>query len=169
MVEPGIVLDELNRQLRHTGLWFPVDVSTSTRATIGGMAGNNSCGTRSIRYGIMRDNVLAIDALLADGTEARFAEVGHNLAPHAPPEFSSPLWGGVRGGGIPYGQRSSLTLLLPVPPPPGGRGRYGHRRPLPRPAGARRREAAHIAQAFPEVSRRVGGYLIDALLPGDSR
>ena len=84
VVEPGIVLDELNRQLRPTGLWFPVDVSTSSRATIGGMAGNNSCGTRSIRYGIMRDNVLAIDAILADGTEARFAEVGHNLPPLAP-------------------------------------------------------------------------------------
>src|SRR5215813_9580545 len=54
VVEPGIVLDELNRQLKSTGLWFPVDVSTASRATIGGMAGNNSCGTRSIRYGIMR-------------------------------------------------------------------------------------------------------------------
>src|SRR5262245_41247635 len=60
IVEPGIVLDELNRQLRPHGLWFPVDVSTASRATIGGMTGNNSCGTRSIRYGIMRDNVLAI-------------------------------------------------------------------------------------------------------------
>ena len=47
------------------------------------MTGNNSCGTRSIRYGIMRDNVLAIDAILADGSEARFAEVGHNLSPPA--------------------------------------------------------------------------------------
>src|SRR5215510_14177908 len=83
VVEPGIVLDELNRQLKPTGLWFPVDVSTASRATIGGMAGNNSCGTRSIRYGIMRDNVLAIDAILADGSEVRFGEVGHNLAPMA--------------------------------------------------------------------------------------
>ena len=99
VVEPGIVLDELNRQLRPTGLWFPVDVSTSSRATIGGMAGNNSCGTRSIRYGIMRDNVIAIDAILADGSEARFAEVGHNLPPLAPTRFPSPLRGGVRGGG----------------------------------------------------------------------
>ena len=55
-------------------------MSTASRATIGGMAGNNSCGTRSIRYGIMRDNVLAIDAILADGSEARFGEVGHNLS-----------------------------------------------------------------------------------------
>ena len=68
IVQPGIVLDELNRQLKSTGLWFPVDVSTSSRATIGGMTGNNSCGTRSIRYGIMRDNVIAIDAILPDGS-----------------------------------------------------------------------------------------------------
>ncbi|MEE4239733.1 MAG: FAD-linked oxidase C-terminal domain-containing protein [Anderseniella sp.] len=72
LVEPGIVLDELNRQLKPHGLWFPVDVSTASRATIGGMAGNNSCGGRSIRYGMMRDNVLAIDAVLADGTDATF-------------------------------------------------------------------------------------------------
>ena len=55
------------------GLWFPVDVSTSAQATLGGMAGNNSCGSRSIAYGNMVHNVLAIDALLADGTEARSA------------------------------------------------------------------------------------------------
>ncbi|HAP10917.1 MAG TPA: FAD-binding oxidoreductase, partial [Afipia sp.] len=56
VVEPGIVLDDLNRQLKKHGLWFPVDVSTASRATIGGMAGNNSCGGRSLRYGTMRDN-----------------------------------------------------------------------------------------------------------------
>ena len=71
-VEPGLVLDDLNRQLKAHGLWFPVDVSTATRATIGGMAGNNSCGGRSLRYGTMRDNVIGIDAVLADGTPARF-------------------------------------------------------------------------------------------------
>ncbi|GIK88521.1 MAG: glycolate oxidase [Betaproteobacteria bacterium] len=71
-VEPGVVLDELNARLRPHGLWFPVDVSTSAQATIGGMAGNNSCGSRSIAYGNMVHNVAAIDALLADGSEARF-------------------------------------------------------------------------------------------------
>ncbi|MGI9512897.1 MAG: FAD-linked oxidase C-terminal domain-containing protein, partial [Anderseniella sp.] len=76
VVEPGIVLDELNRRLQPHGLWYPIDVSTASRATIGGMAGNNSCGGRSLRYGMMRDNVLAIDAFLADGSEARFAEAG---------------------------------------------------------------------------------------------
>jgi len=80
IVEPGIVLDELNRQLKPFGLWFPVDVSTSSRATIGGMTANNSCGGRSIRYGIMRDNVLGIEALLADGSHAYFGPLDPNAA-----------------------------------------------------------------------------------------
>jgi FAD/FMN-containing dehydrogenase/Fe-S oxidoreductase len=71
-VQPGIVLDHLNAWLRPHGLWFPVDVSTSAQATIGGMAGNNSCGSRSIRYGNMVHNVIAIDAVLADGSRERF-------------------------------------------------------------------------------------------------
>ncbi|MEZ5854090.1 MAG: FAD-linked oxidase C-terminal domain-containing protein [Hyphomicrobiaceae bacterium] len=128
LVEPGIVLDELNRQLKPTGLWFPVDVSTSSRATIGGMTGNNSCGTRSIRYGIMRDNVLAIDALLADGTRAHFGAV--------PTDFTKM--------NAPDAARDLFRDLLAIGDRDGG----------------------HIAQAFPEVSRRVGGYLIDGLLPG---
>jgi FAD/FMN-containing dehydrogenase len=72
VVQPGIVLDQLNAQLRAHGLWFPVDVSTSAQATLGGMAGNNSCGSRSIAYGNMVHNVGAIDALTSDGTAARF-------------------------------------------------------------------------------------------------
>ena len=54
------------------GLWYPVDVSTSAQCTLGGMAGNNSCGSRSIRYGNMVHNVASIDAILADGQRARF-------------------------------------------------------------------------------------------------
>src|SRR5436189_1458167 len=80
VVEPGIVLDDLNRQLKKHGLWFPVDVSTASRATIGGMAGNNSCGGRSLRYGTMRDNTLSMDAALADGTMLHFGEVPRDLA-----------------------------------------------------------------------------------------
>ncbi len=76
VVEPGLVLDELNRALKPHGLWFPVDVSTASRATLGGMAGNNSCGSRSLRYGNMRENTYAIDAILPDGGQARFAPLG---------------------------------------------------------------------------------------------
>ena len=63
MVEPGLVLDHLNAELKPHGLWFPVDVSTSAQATLGGMAGNNSCGSRSIAYGNMVHNVLGIERL----------------------------------------------------------------------------------------------------------
>src|ERR1044071_2671271 len=79
-VEPGIVLDDLNRQLKPHGLWFPVDISTSSRATIGGMAANNSCGGRSMRYGTMRDNVVSIEAVLADGSKGHFGPVASGLS-----------------------------------------------------------------------------------------
>src|SRR5450755_3135385 len=91
VVEPGIVLDDLNRQLRRHGLWFPVDISTASRATIGGMAGNNSCGARSLRYGVTRDNVLSIDAVLADGSTAHFGPVGAGLRDPAPAPNLRPL------------------------------------------------------------------------------
>lgn len=127
LVQPGIVMDDLNRQIKASGLWFPVDVSTSSRATIGGMTGNNSCGTRSIRYGIMRDNVRAIDAWLADGTQAHFGPLDADFERANLPDTVRDLFRDLRT----FGQR----------------------------------EADHIAGAFPEVSRRVGGYLIDSILP----
>ena len=74
-VEPGMVLDHLNAKLKPSGLWFAVDVSTSAQATIGGMAGNNSCGSRSIEYGNMVHNVAGIEAVLADGAIERFGEL----------------------------------------------------------------------------------------------
>jgi FAD/FMN-containing dehydrogenase/Fe-S oxidoreductase len=74
-VEPGIVLDHLNAWLKPHGLWFPVDVSTGAQATLGGMAGNNSCGSRSIAYGNMVHNVAGIDAWLADGRLLSFGPV----------------------------------------------------------------------------------------------
>jgi len=76
VVQPGVVLDQLNAELRKRGVWFPVDVSTSAQATIGGMAGNNSCGSRSIAYGNMVHNVLAIDAVTAEGKRWRFGPMG---------------------------------------------------------------------------------------------
>jgi len=125
-VQPGIVLDDLNRQLKPHGLWFPVDISTASRATIGGMAGNNSCGGRSMRYGTMRDNVVAIDAVLADGSFAHFGRIGGNLKD------------------VPAPFRPLAKDLLAI--------------------GAR--EADEIEARFPKVQRRVGGYNLDALIPG---
>lgn len=127
VVEPGIVLDDLNRQLRKHGLWFPVDVSTASRATIGGMAGNNSCGGRSLRYGTMRDNTRSMDAALADGTLLHFGEVPRDLSRVNSPDSGVALF------------RDMLDLG--------------------------EREAAEIADKFPKVQRRVGGYNLDALVP----
>ncbi len=119
-VEPGLVLDELNRSLKPDGLWFPVDVSTASRATIGGMTANNSCGSRSIRYGMMRDNVLSIDAVMADGTKRFF--------------------GPVEQGDMLAAEMAAL--------------------------GAQ--EAEEIVARLPRAARRVGGYNIDALVPGNA-
>jgi len=128
VVEPGIVLDELNRRLKPHGLWFPVDISTSSRATIGGMVGNNSCGARSLRYGNTRENVLSIDAVLADGSVAHFGPVAHDLSDLPP---ASPL--------VPL----AWDLLVLAA-----------------------READEIEARFPKLQRRVGGYNLDALVPG---
>src|SRR5262250_1627986 len=128
VVEPGIVLDELNRRLKSHGLWFPVDISTASRATIGGMVGNNSCGARSLRYGNTRENVIAIDAFLADGRAAHFGPIARDL--------------------------SDIPAASPLRPLAQG---------LLELAAA---QAQEIEDRFPKVQRRVGGYNLDALLPG---
>jgi FAD/FMN-containing dehydrogenase/Fe-S oxidoreductase len=81
VVEPGMVLDHLNAQLKKTGLWYPVDVSTSAQATLGGMAGNNSCGSRSIAYGNMVHNVLGAEAWTSDGALHRFGRFDEATGP----------------------------------------------------------------------------------------
>ena len=78
-VEPGLVLDQLNRFLKPHGLFYPVDVSTANRATLGGMTGNNSCGSRSLYYGNMVNNVLAVEAILDDGSIHTFEDIDKNL------------------------------------------------------------------------------------------
>jgi FAD/FMN-containing dehydrogenase/Fe-S oxidoreductase len=74
-VQPGVVQDELNAHVRPLGLLFGPDTSTSNRATIGGMLGNNSGGSHSIAYGLTVEHVIEITALLADGSRAVFGEV----------------------------------------------------------------------------------------------
>ena len=71
-VEPGVILDDLNRYLEPHGLFFGPETSTSNRCMIGGMVANNSCGSHSLVYGSTRDHTIEIDALLADGSPARF-------------------------------------------------------------------------------------------------
>lgn len=78
-VQPGLVLDHLNAFLKPYGLFFPVDISTGSRATIGGMTANNSCGARSIHYGIMVDNVRSIDAFLPMGGHFKFSDTPNHL------------------------------------------------------------------------------------------
>ncbi|HEX4594320.1 MAG TPA: FAD-linked oxidase C-terminal domain-containing protein [Bryobacteraceae bacterium] len=80
-VEPGIVLDELNAQLAPLGLRFAPDISTASRATIGGMMANNSCGARSVLYGKTIDHVLEQTVLLADGSVVQFREMSRAEAP----------------------------------------------------------------------------------------
>jgi FAD/FMN-containing dehydrogenase/Fe-S oxidoreductase len=74
-VEPGVVQDELNHHVRSRGLLFGPDTSTSSRATLGGMLGNNSGGSHSIAYGLTVEHVIELTAYLADGSTAVFGEV----------------------------------------------------------------------------------------------
>lgn len=73
-VEPGVVLDQLNRELASRGLFFGPDVATSSHATLGGMIGNNSAGARSILYGRTVENLLGMKVVLADGSRLEFFE-----------------------------------------------------------------------------------------------
>ncbi len=74
-VQPGVVRDELNMALRPYGLYFGPETSTANRAMIGGMVGNNSCGSNSVVYGSTREHLLEVNALLADGSEVVFGDL----------------------------------------------------------------------------------------------
>ena len=74
-IQPGVVLDHLNAKLKPGGRQFGPDVSTSNRATLGGMIGNNSCGAHSILYGKTIDHVRALRVVLSNGDEARFSDL----------------------------------------------------------------------------------------------
>jgi FAD/FMN-containing dehydrogenase/Fe-S oxidoreductase len=77
-VQPGVVLDELNLKLKEQGLFFGPETSTSNRCNIGGMVGNNACGSHSVVYGSTRDHTIEIKALLSDGSEAVFGPLSKN-------------------------------------------------------------------------------------------
>jgi len=77
-VEPGVVLDELNLELAKYGLFFGPETSTSNICMMGGMAGNNACGSRSLIYGSTRDHILSMKVLLSDGSETEFGSLSVN-------------------------------------------------------------------------------------------
>ncbi|MCQ0112708.1 FAD/FMN-containing dehydrogenase [Zhouia amylolytica] len=83
-VQPGVIRDELNQYLKTYGLFFGPNTSTANRCMIGGMVGNNSSGTTSIKYGVTRDKVLELEVLLSDGSEVVFK-------PLLPEEFKEKL------------------------------------------------------------------------------
>ncbi len=78
-VQPGVILDELNIALAHTGLFFSPETSTSNRSMIGGMIGNNSCGLHSIVHGTTRDHTISVRAVLSDGSVAEFGPVDQEM------------------------------------------------------------------------------------------
>ena len=133
VVEPGIVLDGLNAFLRPHGLFFPIDVATASRATLGGMAGNNSAGSRSVRYGHMVEHVRGIEAVLADGRRAWF--------------------GRDAGGASADGGRASPPAGRPSPP-------AGLEQDL---RALHAREADELARRIPDVPRHVAGYALHRL------
>ena len=144
VVQAGMVLNTLNRQLKPHGLWFPVDVSTASRATIGGMCGNNSCGQRSIVYGTMRHNVQSLDAIGADASLRHFgpwddgsATGGDSLTAQCSLSASKSDWSAAAAPSTEF-----VTSLL----------------------GLGQRYEAEVRDKFPAVLRRVGGYNIDSLL-----
>jgi FAD/FMN-containing dehydrogenase/Fe-S oxidoreductase len=74
-VQPGVIRDELNQALKPYGLYFGPETSTANRAMIGGMVGNNSCGSNSVVYRATREHTLSVKVLLADGSEAEFGDM----------------------------------------------------------------------------------------------
>ncbi len=71
-IQPGVILEELNKEMMKHGLFFGPETSTANRCTMGGMLGNNACGLHSLRYGSTRDHTLEVKALLSDGSTAVF-------------------------------------------------------------------------------------------------
>ncbi len=137
-VQPGVIRDELNVFLAKHGLFFGPVTATASRAMIGGMVGNNSCGATSIVHGTTRDHVLEIEAILSDGSELTFKSLTENELNEIINGGGSPPWGGL--GGAVYRQ---LFDLLQSP-----------------------ETQANIRREFPkpDIHRRNTGYAVDVLL-----
>ena len=114
-VQPGVVRDELNQFLKPNGLMFGPETSTSNRAMVGGMIGNNSCGSNSVVYGSTRDHLLEVKALLSDGSEVVFRSLdaeafnkkcnGH--------DFEASLYGQIKNLLSPDEVKEAINLEFP--------------------------------------------------------
>jgi FAD/FMN-containing dehydrogenase/Fe-S oxidoreductase len=166
-VQPGVVLDELNAELAPHGLQFAPDVATSSRATIGGMIANDSCGARSILYGRTRDHLLSVDVVLSDGSTCTWVRSGALSPmgasplsdPGAPPPPGAPSLPGVGNGPAPMRNSSAAQ--------PSAESLQHHcERVLEEIA---RDYADEIAARFPKILRHSGGYALDRLRIEDGR
>jgi FAD/FMN-containing dehydrogenase len=161
-VQPGVVQEQLNLATARHGLTFGPDTSTSNRATLGGMIGNNSAGSMSVRYGMTIDHVLALDVVLSDASRSVFGPLTGGGCWRAPPRQRSRkptrrAWPNVTGGQ----RHRSCGLAAPVAPPADrlagpradpavrvapvlGHSGRGHRGWCPRPGPGDRRRPLHV-------------------------
>jgi FAD/FMN-containing dehydrogenase/Fe-S oxidoreductase len=135
-VEPGVIRDELNLFLRPHGFYFGPETSTANRAMIGGMVGNNSCGSNSLIYRSTREHLLSVKALLSDGTEAEFTSL-------SPEEFEAKCQGEGTACDLETRVYQAVKAMLSHP-----------------------ETQAEIRREFPKpsVERRNTGYAVDLLL-----
>jgi FAD/FMN-containing dehydrogenase/Fe-S oxidoreductase len=143
VVEPGVVLDDLNAEAASYGLQFAPDVATSSRATIGGMIANNSCGAHSVMYGRTVDHVIALDVVLADGSRHTWGQMTND-------ELRITK-SGAAGTSLVI-RNSSFVIQCEDTL-----------------RQAMRNEADEIASRFPKVMRRNGGYALDRLREDNGR
>jgi FAD/FMN-containing dehydrogenase/Fe-S oxidoreductase len=138
-VEPGVIRDELNMHLKKFGLFFGPETSTANRAMMGGMVGNNSCGSNSLIYGSTRDHLLAVKMILSDGSETEFSEISSD-------EFGKKLAGENVSGDFEHKIYLDLNQILGNP-----------------------ENQKEIENNFPKksIKRRNTGYAIDLLADSD--
>ncbi|WP_187262412.1 FAD-binding and (Fe-S)-binding domain-containing protein [Pontibacter beigongshangensis] len=135
-VQPGVIRDELNMFLKPYGLYFGPETSTANRAMIGGMVGNNSCGSNSVVYGSAREHLLSVKAILSDGTEAEFGQLSL-------PEFEAKCRGENTSGELETRIYQAIRAML-----------------------SHEQTQENIRREFPKpsIQRRNTGYAIDLLL-----
>ncbi|TAH20558.1 MAG: FAD-binding oxidoreductase [Cytophagales bacterium] len=137
-VQAGVVRDELNMFLKNYGLFFGPETSTANRAMIGGMVGNNSCGSNSVVYRSTREHLLEVRGFLSDGSEAIFNNLPHPLPP--------PHWGGDKGVGLESYIYQKIHEILSNP-----ENQSEIRKEFPKPS----------------IERRNTGYALDVLLDSE--